>query len=37
MSLHVTHNTLPPRESRDALPCVRGMRPATDGGFIHID
>ena len=37
MSLHVTHNTLSSRESRDALPCVRGMRPATDGGFIHID
>jgi len=37
MSLHVTHNTLSSRESRDALPCVHGMRPALGGCFIHID
>lgn len=37
MSLHVIHNTLPSRESRDALPCVRGMRLALDGRFTTTD
>jgi hypothetical protein len=37
MSLPVIHNTPNSRESRDALPCVHGMRLALDGRFTIID
>ena len=34
MSFFVAHHTLPSRDDRDVLPCVRGMRLA-NGGPIH--
>lgn len=37
MPFHVIHNTLTSRESRDALPCVHGMRLVLDGRFTAID
>ena len=33
MSLFVIHVTKPSRDGRDALPCVRGGRPAKGGRF----
>lgn len=33
MSLFVIHVTKPSRDGRDALPCVRGVRPAKGGRF----